>query len=109
MNTYEIINPSDEAYLDAPSHAVADFCVIMVGSGTYAARWGGHCTPLFAFGGDPVAYFRDTHGVPDIAAFMRERRAEITAACKSARLVRERSSAIDLVSAFHDFPEQLPE
>lgn len=50
---YEIINPSDELFFDAPSLEIAAAVVVLLGQGQYGGEPvdGGERVPIFLFGG----------------------------------------------------------
>jgi hypothetical protein len=116
IRTYEIINPSDEAYLDAPSDVVAVAALCFLGEGAYLARAGEGARgaaaagpvfrgPLFMLGGHDE-WFEEHAGVT-FEAFAKGHLAEIAAALKTTRLTRERSSLDDLVGRAHAYAEAM--
>jgi hypothetical protein len=100
VTVYELINPSDKILFDAPSDAVACACAAVVGEGAYAAHvheTGVDVGGFALFGADDV---RARLG-GDIGRFLDEYRAEIVAALRTFRYVRERTSLNRIVDYAH--------
>lgn len=100
MPTYEIINPSDRAYCDAPTDPLAVAAIAILSEGRYSVRREGFTGPLFLFGGHDEWFAANADGVT-FEAFMLANLAGIADVLASVRLAGERSSANDLVERAH--------
>lgn len=96
MLTYEISNPHDEAYIDAPTDVIAVATVAVLGEGKYAAKREGFDGPFFFIGGHDEWFSKHT-GVSCLD-FLRAHSGDIAAALRTVRLARERTSLFDMVS-----------
>ncbi len=106
MNTYEIINPSDRAYCDAPSDAIAVAAIAILSEGRYSVRRNGFTGPLFLFSGHDEWAAAVAGGVT-FEAFMIANLAGIADVLASVRLAGERTSENDIAARAHWMAEQL--
>ncbi len=93
MTEYELINPSDAVYFDAPEPVVAACAAALVGEGAYDAKGPeGSVGGLLLFGMQP---FTSRYG--DFGVAMEQHRDAIKAALRSFRIKGKRSSLNDIV------------
>jgi len=108
---YEIINPSDEAYIDADDFEVAAVACIAIGEGQYGFKpeTGGREVPLLLFGsGEKWTQQEFGCSVSDlIARVLKDKNAELVKCLRSARLARERTSINDFTAYAHGLADQM--
>lgn len=101
---YEIINPSDEAYIEADEHKIAATANILLGGGQYGLKQvdGDFEMPVFA----KAQWFRDTFGETYIE-LCDAHVAEIKVALETVCLAGERTSLNDIVKYAKSIAKQL--
>lgn len=105
---FEIINPSDLAFMEAGDYSVAACASLMVtqhhGLKEVDGEWS---MPPFLFG-NPVPWFEDTFG-ENIEAFIAAHTAELIAALRSFSYPKERTSTRNFVGYAHDLATAIEE
>ena len=99
---YELVNPSDEIYFDAPSDSIAFFCALVVGGGAYAAKrtdTGEVIGGFYLLGIEQEAVAKEL-GEP-VEPFIEANHEAINACFRSFRYIRERSSMNRIVDYAH--------
>lgn len=79
---YEIVNPSDQAFFEAPNVMIAGLVTIILGGGQYGAtpqEDGAQEVPLFLFGGWDEWWAENGDGGPSEMAGERHKEALVTA------------------------------
>ncbi len=87
---YEIINPSDECYIESENETVACFCTLLLGKGKYGLNNDNDETILPVLLGY-VDEWAENH-IGDVETFMDEHINEIIQCLRSVEYARERTS-----------------
>ena len=87
---YEIINPSDECYIESENETVACFCTLLLGKGKYGLNNDNDETILPVLLGY-VDEWAENH-IGDVETFMDEHIDEIIQCLRSVEYARERTS-----------------
>jgi hypothetical protein len=97
---FEIINPSDKAFIEASIFEVACVAVSILGEGQYGLKEvdGDNKMPVFLFG-NPDYFFKNKFGKTFEEVLVSTDRDEIVKALESVRLEGERTSLNDIVGA----------
>ena len=109
---YEIINPSDKAFIEADDFEVAAVACVLIGRGQYAldpVSGKGEKVPIFLFGGHD-AWFREKLGRPlgeCIDAVKKDKLAALVACLRSAKLDGERPSLNNFTGYAHKLADKL--
>lgn len=107
---YEIINPSDECYLEHPEQKVAITAGLVLGGGAYGLKSVETCEmalPILAFGG-AEEFLNKTFGGPEsYALFVAENYRAISDALLSVSLPQERTSLNDIAGRAHSLGRTL--
>ncbi len=110
---YEIINPSDKAFIETDEFDVAAVACILIGRGQYAFEPdadGAPCVPIFLFGG-AEEWFEKNFGGRKISAVFddvkREKLSALVACLRSAKLASGRSSMNDFTGYAHKLADKL--
>lgn len=100
----EIINPSDECYLDTDDIEAAAFATMVIGRGAYGLRdeSGKHYCPIMIFGGDVNTEWNANfgHDFDKYTLDTAEDYDRTAAAMETFTMPRERSSLNDIGEAF---------
>lgn len=90
---YEIINPSDECYIESENETVACFCTLILGKGKYGLNNDNDETilPILFYYVDAYAEWVENH-IGDVETFMSEHIDEIIQCLRSVEYARERTS-----------------
>lgn len=109
MMRFEIINPSDKAFMEGDLK-VAAIAITLLSKGQYALKEvdGNGGVPLFIFGGGDE-WFQDNFQQTIQEAYDSCSNADIAAALLSVELAGERSSMNDFTSKAHKMAERLLE
>lgn len=107
MPAYELINPSDEIFFDAPDLKTATIAVAVVGGGKYAAKdMDGHtAVPIFMFGGFDEWCKGKFGSVPDFKDPVAM--TKVIKCLRSFRLTNERSSMNDICAYAKDYADKI--
>lgn len=104
MHTYEIINPSDQAFCDAPSDALAVLAIAALSEGRYAVKRDGFSGPLFLLGGHDEWFAAHANGAT-FETFMLANLAGMADVLATVRLAGERSALNDFTARAHKMAE----
>ena len=88
---YEIINPSDECYIESENETVACFCTLLLGNGMYALNNDNDETILPVLVGYDADEWEENH-IGDVEKFISEHIDEIIQCLRSVEYARERTS-----------------
>lgn len=107
LATYEIVNPSDEAYLDAPDFTSAIAAALVLGEGDYGLREvlpdprvrSARVMPAFPMASlsQVTAWIKGTTGYASIDQLLTAKIPELAVILETVRLKHERSSMSDIV------------
>lgn len=107
MIEYELINPSDKIYFQAPNFRAATMATAIVGNGAYAARANvaDSDVPLFMFGGFKEFCEKNFGKIPDVNDV--EFNKDLYATLISFRTEKERTSLNDICGYAHSYAEKV--
>lgn len=106
----EIINPSDEVFIEHGDKKTLFKAVLLLGRGQYGAKEveGDFEIPVFLFGG-VEEYCKDTFGINLTLVMEAVKRTDLIAAFRSVRMEHERTSLNDIVGLAHRYADKFQE
>jgi hypothetical protein len=105
---FEIINPSDKAFIESDSFETACLATCILGQGKYGLRevGGDKRMPVFLFGGHDE-FFAEKFGKPFEESLNATDKAEIARALETVSLAGERTSLNDIVKRAKSYAKVL--
>ena len=103
---YEIINPSDECYIESENETVACFCTLLLGNGMYALNNDNDETILPVLVGYDADEWVKNH-IGDVDTFMSEHIDEIIQCLRSVEYARERTSMNNIQGLAFEYADSI--
>lgn len=105
--TFEIINPSDKAFISGDDEIVVSVATMLFSLGKYGLQEvdGEYSLPILAFGGGEE--WMNENGIDNNGEWMKKNKEGVIKALRSVRLDGERTSMNDIVSSANERADNL--
>lgn len=109
MRKFEIINPSDKAFIYGDNELVVAVATVLFSMGKYGLQEvdGEYALPILAFGGGEE--WMKENGIDNTGEWVKENKDGVIAALRSVSLQGERTSLNNIVRAAHQRADNLEE